>query len=138
LTLFIFIVFVALDKKRIISIRSQMLFQKLARYLSQKEYVKSAVEEGADLSIFRQRPGVRVYAGLVIFALNYILGWPAVAFLGFLAMYLKDERIFIIGAPAVYGFSWLLVFIGSWLAGKDYIKALTRWFGRVFVERFIK
>ena len=59
MTLFILIVFVALGKKIIISIRSKMLFQKLARYLSQKEFVKSAIEEGADLSIFRQRPGVR-------------------------------------------------------------------------------
>ena len=50
--------------------------------------------------------------GLIVFGLNFVFGWPAVSLCGFLAIYLEEPLIFVLGAPAIYSFSWLL-----WLAG---------------------
>ena len=114
-----------------------MVLHKIAENLSRREFVRSAIADQADLSIFRERPGLRVYIGLVLIALNYILGWPAVALLGLLAYVFNEELILLLGGPAIYGFSWLLLIAGGWLAGGDYSRALARWFVRIFVEKFL-
>jgi hypothetical protein len=118
--------------------KGRTMFSRVAYYLSKKEFVKSAIAEQVDLSVFKQNPGFRIYAGLLLIALSYILGWPAVALLGIISYYADNKLIFVIGGPSIYGFSWLLLIGGLWLAGAEYSRNLSRWFARLFVERYLR
>jgi len=118
--------------------KGRTLFSRVAYYLSKKEFVKSAIEEQVDLSVFKQKAGFRIYVGLVLIALNYILGWPAVALLGIISYYADNKLILVIGGPSIYGFSWLLLIGGLWFAGAEYSRNLSRWFVRIFVERYLR
>jgi hypothetical protein len=61
----------------------------------------------------------RALAGIAIIALSYILGWPAVGVLAFIAYRLGDPMIAVIGGSAIYAFSWLVLLAGIWLVGRE-------------------
>jgi len=102
------------------------------------DFAKRAVAEGAGLEIFRGRPSVRLVVGLVLFVLNFVLGWPVVAALGAAAVWTDNPLLVLLGGPAAYGFSWLILGLAVLLAGPDsasYLRALLRWAVRRLVER---
>ncbi len=114
------------------------IFSRLAYYLSKKEFGNSAIDEPTDLRVFKTKPGLRIYAGLGLIALTYIMGWPAVGLLGIISYYADNELILVIGGPSIYGFSWLLLIVGLWLAGAEYSRAMSRWLVRIFIERYLR
>lgn len=94
--------------------------------------------ERADLEIFQGRPPLRLVLGLFLFVLNFLLGWPVVAALGAAAVLTSDPFLVVIGGPAAYAFSWLLLGLAVWLVGPDsarYLRAILRWAVRRWVER---
>lgn len=95
--------------------------------LARKPYIQRILQEELDLSGLKRRPTAREQFGIVLVLFSYILGWPAVAFFGFLAFYLKQPLVFIIGGPLIYGFSHIVFFAGIYIAGKDYIKLFIKW-----------
>jgi hypothetical protein len=99
-------------------------------------YVRSAVEDKADLSAFKNKPSVRVVIGISIIGFSYIIGWPAVGALGMLSIYLEKPLIVAIGGPLTYGLSHLVFLLGMYLAGADYTRIFLRWATRVTVEKF--
>lgn len=109
----------------------------LVRKLAETEFVRSAIAEQADLSVFKQRPTPRVIFGLCIIGFSYIIGWPAIAGLGMLSIYLQKPLIVAIGGPVLYGLSHLTFMIGTYFAGALYTRVFIRWLTRVIVERFI-
>jgi hypothetical protein len=113
-------------------------FRRLAHYLSKKEFVGSGIKEHVDVRILKQKPRLRIYAGLVLIALTYIMGWPAVALLGIISSYADNKLILVIGGPSIYGFSWLLLIAGLCLVGSEYNRALSRWFVRICAGRHLK
>ncbi|MBN1531565.1 MAG: hypothetical protein JXA20_02785 [Spirochaetes bacterium] len=108
---------------------------RIAQQLMKVPYVRRAVNERADLSAFREKPGVRVYVGLVVIAISYIIGWPAVALFGVLSVYFSEPRILLVGGPAIYGTSHVVFWVGIYLAGARYTAAFFRWGARRLVER---
>lgn len=74
------------------------------------------MENPADLSAFRERPTPRLILGLVIMALSFLMGWPAVAALSVLAAWMRQPLIFVIGAPLSYGLSYVVFLVGAWLS----------------------
>ncbi|TFH42970.1 MAG: hypothetical protein E4G96_02260 [Chrysiogenales bacterium] len=108
----------------------------IARRAARTGFARKAIEEGADLSPFRERPSVRVITGIVLIGFSYIIGWPAVAFLGACAFYLREPLVVAIGGPLVYGLSHLVFLAGFYLAGAHYGHALFRWATRVFIEKY--
>jgi hypothetical protein len=117
--------------------KDRNLFSRLAHYLSKKKFVGSAREERVDV-IFKQKSGLRIYAGLILIALTYIMGWPAVALLGIISSYADNKLILVIGGPSIYVFSWLLLIAGLCLVGSEYSRALSRRFARIFAGRHLK
>jgi len=112
----------------------------IGRRLAKIGYIKVAIEERADLSAFGEKPSKRLIIGLILLALSYPLGWPAVAAVTAVAIYLEQPAIALIGGPAVYGFSWLPWLAGMWLAGPDALKYgnyFLKWLCRVTVERMM-
>jgi hypothetical protein len=107
----------------------------IARTLMRIPYVKRAVDERADLGAFKEKVGIRVYAGLVVIAISYLIGWPAVALCGVLSVYFQEPLILLVGGPAIYGTSHVVFWVGVYLAGARYTAAFFRWGMRRLVEK---
>ena len=111
---------------------------KLLQKISETKFVRSAIEDQADLSAFKEKPSLRVIAGVSAIGVSYIIGWPAVSALGAMSIYFKEPLIVIIGGPLTYGLSHLVFILGMYLAGAEYSKIFIRWATRVTVEKLIK
>lgn len=114
------------------------MFQRLVQRISQTAYVRSAIEEQADLQAFKQKPTPRMIWGLVIIGISYTIGWPAIGLLGLLALHLDEPLVVVVGGPIIYGISHLTFIFGAWLAGADHAKTFFRWATRVTVLKLIK
>lgn len=104
------------------------MIRSIARRMAATKYIRETLEHPADLSVFRERPTPRLIAGLIVIALSYLLGWPAVAALSILAAWLQEPMIAVIGCPTTYGFSYVVFLAGAWLArAPHYMGLLTRY-----------
>jgi len=109
----------------------------ILKRIATTKFVRTAIEEQADLSEFRRRPSTRTVLGITAIGISYIIGWPAVALLGTMSVYLKEPLIVAIGGPVTYGLSHLVFIAGMYLAGAEYSRIFFRWATRVFVEKLI-
>ena len=109
----------------------------LMERISRTAYVRSAIADKADLSAFRAKPSLRVKLGIAIVLFSYIIGWPAIAVLGYMAVALDKGWLIAIGGPLLYGFSHLVFLLGIYLSGYDYTKIFLRWAVRVVVEKWM-
>jgi hypothetical protein len=107
----------------------------LARRISNIDYVRSAIDDQADLSTFKEKPTPRVIWGLVIVGISYLIGWPLIAALGIIAAYAGAPLILVIGGPVAYVMSHLVFILGACLAGAKYARTFFRWATRVAVEK---
>jgi hypothetical protein len=98
-------------------------------------FVRSAIAERADLTAFREKPSPVIIAGVLSIGLSFLLGWPAVAGLGILALKLQQPWIVVIGGPLTYGISHLVFLFGMYLSGALYSLIFCRWLVRVTMER---
>jgi hypothetical protein len=95
--------------------------------LARKPRIQRILQEELDLRCLKRKPTAREQVGIVLVLFSYVIGWPAVAFFGFLAFYLKQPLVLIIGGPLIYGFSHIVFFAGMYVAGKDYTKLFIKW-----------
>jgi hypothetical protein len=113
--------------------------KKLADYFLKKPYVYNAVLEQADLKAFTKKPERKIFIktviGFILILFSYIIGWPAVIFLGIISYSLRQPLLVIIGGPVVYGFSHLVFWAGMYLAGVHYTKIFLRWAVRIGFEK---
>jgi len=109
----------------------------IIKRISETEYVRSAIEDKANLSAFKEKPSIRVILGVSAICFSYVIGWPAISALGALVIYFNRPLLIVIGGPLVYGFSHLVFLLGMYLAGYDYTKIFLRWATRVAVEKWI-
>ena len=109
----------------------------IIKRISETAYVRSAIEDKADLSAFKEKPSIRVILGLSAICFSYIIGWPAISVLGAVAIYINRPWLIAIGGPLLYVFSHLVFFIGMYLAGYNYTKIFLRWATRVAVEKWM-
>ncbi len=111
---------------------------KILEKAAKTDFAKQAMADKADLSAFRERPSPRTILGIVIMGISYIIGWPAIAFLGAASIHLEKPMIAIIGGPVTYGLSHLVFILGMYLAGADYSRIFLRWAARKAVEKYQK
>lgn len=97
--------------------------------------VRQSLAEPVDLTALRQKPTPRVWTGLGLIAWSYVIGWPAVGLLAWLAFHWQEPLLVVVGGPLTYGLSHLVFWIGSWLAGARYARILLCWALRRAVER---
>lgn len=101
---------------------------KIARYLTGRKFVQKILANPADLSEFKERPTPRLILGLFLMALSFLMGWPAVAALSVLAVWMREPLVAVIGGPLTYGLSYVVFLIGAWLArAPHYLNVLTRY-----------
>ena len=107
------------------------------RHLAKTAFVRRALAEETDLSILRQKPTTRTYTGLFLILFSYVIGWPAVALLGFISLHTGEPLIAIVGGPVTYGLSHLVFLAGAYLAGIDYARAFLLWATRAAYKRVL-
>lgn len=108
----------------------------IEKFLGTK-FVRLAIKEKADLSAFKEKPSLRVVSGIFFIILGSLLGWPAVAVLGFLAIKLNEPLLAVVGGPLVYGFSYLVFMLGMYFSGAKYTVIFFRWLCRVTAEKLL-
>ena len=113
-------------------------FQWLVARFAATRFVRQALADNADLSAFKGRPSLKVVLGVTAIIISYIIGWPAVAFLGFLAAYYGRPAIVVVGGPLIYGLSHLVFLLGMYLAGAQYSWIFLRWLTRVTMLKLLK
>jgi uncharacterized RDD family membrane protein YckC len=113
------------------------VIRKSIQKIAATAFVRSAMEDRADLSAFKEKPSPRIIAGLLAIMISYIIGWPAVAALGFLALKLHEPWIVIVGGPLTYGLSHLVFLLGMYLCGAVYSLIFLRWLTRISVGKLL-
>ena len=96
--------------------------------------------EQAGLQAFKQRPTARLCVGVTLITVSSLMGWPAVALAGCLAVEQRNAWIFFLGGPVVYGLSWVLWGVAMLVAGRDalrYAHLFLRWLTRRVAEWFL-
>ena len=93
--------------------------------MSELDYVRSAILEQADLSAFKEKPTLRILAGVFAIGFSFVMGWPAIAALGILSVKLQNPWIVAIGGPFTYGLSHLVFLFGMYLSGAKYSSYLS-------------
>ncbi len=119
--------------KKIIQLTRQAIIK-----AGQKDFVRRAIAEDADLSAFKEKPSFPVISGILLICLSFALGWPAVAALGVLALQLDEPMIAVFGGPLTYGLSHLVFLAGMYLSGGEYTLIFLRWLTRVIMERLLE
>ena len=95
--------------------------------ISGKPFIQRIMLEELDLSCIMRRPTRREQFGILLVLFSYVIGWPAVAFFGFLSVYIKQPLVLVIGGPLIYGISHLVFIAGAYFAGKTYTKTFIKW-----------
>lgn len=110
----------------------------IVKKIADIEYVRTAVEEKADLSAFKEKPSLRILVGVAVILFSYVIGWPAIGVMGTLAVYLNKPLLAAVGGPLLYGLSHLVFLVGMYLAGAKYAAIFFRWATRVAVEKLLE
>jgi hypothetical protein len=113
------------------------IIKKTALYFARKQYCKAAILEHADLSAIKEKPTPSMVIGLILIAVSYAIGLPAVVALGILAVWVKKPLVLIIGGPVIYTISTILFILGIKMAGKKYFRVFCRWMVRVVLEKIL-
>ena len=115
-----------------------MIRRKIAQYLAGKQYIREILANPVDLSEFKERPTPRLISGLILMGLSYVIGWPAVAALSFLAVWFQEPMIAIIGCPTTYALSYVVFIVGAWLArAPHYMGTLSRYTIQFFIRKLL-
>ena len=114
-----------------------MIKTNIINRIANTDYVRSALNDKADLSAFKEKPSVRIIMGVSAILFSYIISWPAIGALGALSVYLNKPLLVVVGGPLLYGFSHLVFIFGMYLAGAKYSKIFLRWATRIAVEKLL-
>ena len=112
------------------------LFKSFARRLAQTRFGQKSLTQPNGLSIFKQQPGTRVYVGLVLMAMSFLTGLPALAFLSYLSVKLSQPMTIAVGGPAVILLVHIMFGVGVYLAGQNYAVKLLQWAAKRFLQKY--
>ena len=113
------------------------IIKRTAAYFARKEFCRTAINECADLSFFREQHTIPVLIGIFLIVVSFLIGLPAVFVVGIIAAWVRKPLIGVIGIPLIYGFSWLLLMMGMYLTGPDYARSLGKWIVKVVLEKIL-
>ncbi len=113
------------------------IIKKLAKSVAKTKFASKAINDGADLSAFKEKPSARILFGIFLMGISYIIGWPAIVLFAGLSLYWHQPLIIVIGGPLLFGLAHLVFLAGMYLAGRKYIMVFLRWATRIALERFM-
>ncbi len=113
------------------------LLKKIARHFARKSFCRTAIEEHADLDIFKEGLTTTTIAGIALVVLSYTIGLPTVVAFCALATSMNKPLIGVIGGTFIYGVSTLMFIAGIKMAGIKYFIAFNRWITRITLEKIL-
>ena len=112
------------------------LIRSFARKLAQTKFGQESLIKSDGLSILKQQPGTRVYVGLVLMAMSYLIGLPALAFLSYLSVKFSKPMTIAVGGPVVILIVHLMFGVGVYLAGQNYTVKVLQWVTKRFLKKY--
>ena len=112
------------------------LLRSFARRLAQTKFGQKSLTKPDGLSILKQRPGKRVYIGLVLMVMSFLLGLPALAFLSYLSLKWSKPMAIAVGGPAVIILVHIMFGVGVYLAGQNYASKVLQWATKKFLQKY--
>ena len=112
------------------------LLRAVARRLVQTKFGQKSLTQPDGLSILKQQPGTRVYVGLVLMVMSFLIGLPALAFLSYLSVKLSKPMTIAVGGPVVILLVHILFGVGVYLAGQNYAVKLLQWAIKRFLQKY--
>lgn len=113
------------------------IIRKLAKGIAKTKFASRAIQDGADLSAFKEKPTARTFLGIILMCCSIIIGLPAVGLIGALAVSRQEPLIIIIGGPTLLIIAHLVFVAGMVLAGGNYIRVFFRWATRIVLEKLM-
>jgi len=113
------------------------IISRLANGIAKTKFASRAINDGADLSAFNEKPTARNFIGIFLMCCSYIIGLPAVGLIGALSLYWHEPLLIIIGGPLLLVIAHVVFLAGMYLGGGKYIMALFRWATRVTLENLM-
>ncbi len=114
------------------------LLRSIARKVAQTKFGQKSLSNSDGLSILKQQPGKRVYVGLVLMAMSFLISVPALAFLGYLSVKLSRPMTIAVGGPAVIILVHIVFGVGVYLAGQNYASKVLQWATKRFLQKYGK
>ena len=112
------------------------LIRSLARKLAQTKFGQKSLSNPDGLSLLKQQPGKRVYFGLALIAMSFLLGLPALAFLSYLSVKLSKPMTIAVGGPAVIILVHIMFGVGVYLAGQNYASEVLQCATKRFLQKY--
>ena len=107
-----------------------------ARRLAQTKFGQKSLTKSDGLPVLKQQPGTRVYVGLVLMAISYLISLPALAFLSYLSVKLSKPMTIAVGGPVVFLLVHIMFGVGVYLAGQNYAVELLQWATKRFLQKY--
>ena len=107
-----------------------------ARRLAQTKFGQKSLSRPDGLSIFKQQPCTRVYVGLVLMAMSFLIGLPVLALLSYLALKMSKPMTIAVGGPVVFLLVHIMFGAGIYLAGQNYAVDLLQWAAKRFLQKY--
>ena len=112
------------------------LLRSLARRLAQTKFGQKSLTKPDGLSTLKQIPGTRVYVGLVLMAMSFLISLPALAFLSYLAVKLSKPMTIAVGGPVVILLVHIMFGVGVYLAGQNFASEVLQWATKRFLQKY--
>jgi len=113
------------------------IIRKIAQGIAKTKFAGKAINENADLNAFKEKPSAKVFLGIFLMAMSYIIGWPMIGLFGALSLYWNESLIIIVGGPLLFVVAHLAFFAGLYLAGGKYLMPFIRWATRAMLKKLI-
>ncbi len=106
--------------------------------LAQIRFIRSALDDHADLAGLGPRRIVKLVSGLLLIAVSNAVCWPLIGVVTGLSAHRKMPYIAVVGAPVVYGIAFICCAIGMSMAGgkeaKIFLRRARTRMGRMAIE----
>ncbi len=112
------------------------LLRSFARKLAQTRFGQKSLTQPDGPSILKQQPGRRVYVGLILMAMSFLTGLPALAFLSYLSVKLSKPMIIAVGGAVVVLMVHIMFGVGVYLAGQNYAVKLLHRATKRFLQKY--
>ena len=113
------------------------LLRYFARRLAQTKFGQKSLTKPDGLSILKQQPGARVYVGLVLLVMSFLISLPVLAFLTYLSVKLTKPIIIAVGGPVVFILVHIMFGVGVYLAGQNYAIEVLQWATKRFLQKYV-
>ena len=112
------------------------LLRSFARKLEQTKFGQKSLTKPNGLSTLKQKPGMRAYVGLVLMAMSFLIGLPALAFLSYLTVKLSKPMTIAVGGPVVILLVHIMFGVGVYLAGQNFASEVLQWATKRFLQKY--